>query len=69
LLIVDDQSSDSSDRKVDNENTPVDLQLPRAGIGKLQAISKIVGHLLDSQPTATVIIRPIGGAMADLDER
>jgi FMN-dependent NADH-azoreductase len=30
---------------------------------------KIVGHLLDSQPTATVIIRPIGGAMADLDER
>ncbi len=30
---------------------------------------KIVGHLLDSEPTATVIIRPIGGAIADLDER
>ena len=30
---------------------------------------KIVGYLLDSEPTATVIIRPIGGAIADLDER
>ncbi|MCK1390407.1 NAD(P)H-dependent oxidoreductase [Bradyrhizobium sp. 1] len=29
---------------------------------------KILGHLLDSQPTATVIVRPIGGAVANLDE-
>jgi FMN-dependent NADH-azoreductase len=27
---------------------------------------KIVGYLLDSEPTATVIIPPIGGAVADL---
>src|SRR3954469_21347850 len=30
---------------------------------------KIIGYLLDSEPTATVIIRPIGGAIADVDER
>jgi FMN-dependent NADH-azoreductase len=29
---------------------------------------KIVGCLLDSEPTASVIIRPIGGAIVDLDE-
>jgi FMN-dependent NADH-azoreductase len=29
---------------------------------------KILGHLLDSRPTATVIVRPIGGAIANLDE-
>jgi FMN-dependent NADH-azoreductase len=29
---------------------------------------KIVGYLVDSEPTATVIIRPISGAISDLDE-
>jgi FMN-dependent NADH-azoreductase len=29
---------------------------------------KIIDYLLDSEPTATVIIRPIGRAIADLDE-
>jgi FMN-dependent NADH-azoreductase len=29
---------------------------------------KIVGHLLDREPTATVVIRPISGTIADLDE-
>ena len=28
---------------------------------------KILGHLLDSRPAATVIVRPIGGTMANLD--
>ncbi|MCP1776067.1 FMN-dependent NADH-azoreductase [Bradyrhizobium barranii subsp. barranii] len=30
---------------------------------------KILGNLMDSRPTATVIVRPIGGAVANLDER
>jgi FMN-dependent NADH-azoreductase len=29
---------------------------------------KIIGYLLDSQPTATVVVRPLGGAVANLDE-
>lgn len=29
---------------------------------------KILGNLMDSRPTATVIVRPIGGAVANLDE-
>jgi FMN-dependent NADH-azoreductase len=42
---------------------------PRGQASESYGLSqKIVGHLLDSEPTATVIIRPIGGAIADLDE-
>lgn len=42
---------------------------PRGQASESYGLSqKLVGHLLDSEPTATVIIRPIGGAIADLDE-
>src|SRR3954453_21984315 len=40
LLILQDPRSNSSDRKVNREDTTFDLQPPRAGIGELQTISK-----------------------------
>ena len=42
---------------------------PRGQASESYRLSQtIVGHLLNSEPTATVIIRPIGGAITDLDE-
>ena len=42
---------------------------PRGQASESYRLSQtIVGHLLNSEPTATVIIRSIGGAITDLDE-
>ncbi|MGO4513201.1 NAD(P)H-dependent oxidoreductase [Bradyrhizobium sp. 2TAF36] len=48
----------------------IHLLQPRGQTSESYRLSrKIVGYLLDSEPRATVIIRPISGAIADLDER
>jgi FMN-dependent NADH-azoreductase len=42
---------------------------PRGQASESYRISqKIVGYLLDNEPTATVTVRPIGGAIANIDE-
>jgi FMN-dependent NADH-azoreductase len=42
---------------------------PRGQASESYRLSQtIVGHLLNSEPAATVVTRPIGGALVDLDQ-
>jgi FMN-dependent NADH-azoreductase len=62
------QSSDNSDGKPIMKILHL-ICSPRGQASESYRLSQtIVGHLLNSEPTATVIIRPIGGAITDLDE-
>jgi FMN-dependent NADH-azoreductase len=63
-----DRSSDSGEWKADMKILHV-ICSPRGQASESYRISqKIVGYLLGSEPTATVIVRPVGG-IADIDER